>query len=170
MLLKTKQIKNVFIMKNLNINKLFFLLLLTRAYIPKDVQTVIEGSDFASYIYEYFSIYKLSIYPSFLKNFEFELTNKSLEPLGINYDSTLANISSFLVCTFFMILISFMICFIRKIAFKWRGSQRCSRGAKAQYCRYRIELLNLSYNYNGCMILHSFLRVIQQTACYLLND
>ena len=107
--------------------------MITRAYIPKDVQTVIEGSDFASNIYEYFSIYKLSIFQSFLRKFEFDLTNQSLEPLGINYDSTFANISSVLICTFLMIPISLLIYFIRKLAFRCRESQRCSWGAKTQY-------------------------------------
>ena len=114
-------------------SKLFFLLLLTRAYIPKDVQVLIEGSIFASNIYDYFFIYKLSIYPSFLRKFEFNLTNKSLEPLGIKYDSTFANISSLLVCTYFMILTSLLIYYIRKLAYKCRESQRCSWGAKTQY-------------------------------------
>ena len=114
-------------------SKLFFLLLLTRAYIPKDIQVWIEGSDFASNIYEYFSIYKLNINPSFLRKFEFGLTNQSLEPLGINYDSTFANTSSVLVYTFLMILISLLIYFIRKLAFRCRESQRCSWGAKSQY-------------------------------------
>ena len=107
--------------------------MITRAYIPKDVQTVIEGSDFASNIYEYFSIYKLSIFRSFLRKFEFDLTNQSLEPLGINYDSTFANTSSVLICTFLMIPISLLIYFIRKLAFRCRESQRCSWGAKTQY-------------------------------------
>ena len=107
--------------------------MITRAYIPKDVQIVIEGSDFASNIYEYFSIYKLSVNPSLLKKFEFDLTNKSLESLGINYDSTFANISSVLICTFLMIPISLLIYFIRKLAFRCRENQRCSWGAKTQY-------------------------------------
>ena len=107
--------------------------MLTRAYIPKDVQVLIEGFDFASNIYEYFSIYKLDINPSFLRKFEFDLTNQSLEPLGINYDSTFANTSSVLVYTFLMVLISLLVYFIRKLAYKCRESQRCSWGAKTQY-------------------------------------
>ena len=107
--------------------------MLTRAYIPKDVQVLIEGSNFASNIYEYFSIYKLNIDPSFLRKFEFDLTNQSLEPLGINYDSTFANTSSVLVLTFLMIPISLLIYFIRKLAFRCRENQRCSWGAKTQY-------------------------------------
>ena len=107
--------------------------MLTRAYIPKDVQTVIESNDFALNIYKYFSIYKLSFCKSIFRKFEFNRTNQSLEPLGINYDSTFANTSSVLVFTFLMILISLLICFIRKFSFWCRESQRCSRFAKTQY-------------------------------------
>ena len=114
-------------------SKLFFLLLLTRAYIPKEVQVLIKGFDFVLNIYEYFSIYKLNILPSFLRKFEFDLTNQSLEPLGINYDSTFANTSSVLVYTFFLILISILIYFFRKLACRCRESQRCSWCTKTQY-------------------------------------
>ena len=104
--------------------------MLTRAYIPRDVQYLIEGFDFASNIYEYFSIYKLNIRPSFLRKFEFELTNRSLEPLGMNYDSTFANTSSVLAYTFLMILISVFIYFIRKLTYRYRESRRCPWGTK----------------------------------------
>ena len=107
--------------------------MLTRAYIPIDVQAWIGGSIFASNIYGYFPIRKLSIYPSFLRKFEFDLTNQSLEPLGINYDSTFANTNSLLFCTYLMILISLLIHFIRKLAYRCRESQRCSWGVKSQY-------------------------------------
>ena len=130
-IINTTSIANLWM--TINQLQLFLLLLLTRAYIPKDVQVLIEGFDFASNIYEYFSIYKLNMNPSFLRKFEFDLTNQSLEPLDINYDSTFANTSSVLVYTFLMVLISLLIYFIRKLAYKCRESQRCSWGAKTQY-------------------------------------
>ena len=107
--------------------------MLTRAHIPKDVQAWIEGSDFALNIYDYVSINKLNINPSFLRKFEFNLTNQSLEPLGMNYDNTFANTSSVLFYTFLMIPISLFIYFIRKFANKCRESRRCFWGAKTLY-------------------------------------
>ena len=107
--------------------------MLTRAYIPKDVQVWIEGSDFVLNIYDYFSIYKLDIHPSFLRKFEFDLKNQSLRSLGMNYESTFANTSSVLVYTFLMILISVFIYFIRKLVNRCRESRRCSWGAKTLY-------------------------------------
>ena len=119
--------------------------MLTRAYIPKDIQVWIEASDFALNIYNYFSIYKLDINPSFLRKFEFDLTNKSLEPLDINYDSTIANTSSVLVYTFIMILISLFIYFIKKLIYRCRESKRCSWRTKTQYWivnkLYRVMVL-----------------------------
>ena len=87
---------------------------------------MIEGSDFASCVYGYFPLKKLQIYPSFLKEFEFELVNLSLEPLGINYGSTLANIYPILAFTLFMIILTFSIFIIKLIFSKFRENERWS--------------------------------------------
>ena len=108
----------------INQQQLFFLLLLTRAFIPIDVQTVIEGPDFSLNIYGYFSILKLDIYPSFLKKFEFELTDSSLQSIGMKYAGTFANIDSFLAWTFLMILFSISIWIAKWVWSKFRQSQR----------------------------------------------
>ena len=82
---------------------IFLLLLLTRAYIPYDIQAIIIGTDFVSNIYEYANLRKIEIYPSMLKSFEFSLSNSSLNPFEIKYDGTLANSYSIIV---FLILIA----------------------------------------------------------------
>ena len=165
-IINTTSIANLWM--TINQLQLFFLLLLTRAYIPKDVQTVIEGSDFASNIYEYFSINKLSIYPLFLRKFEFDLTNQSLEPLGMNYDSTFANISSMLVCIFLMIPISLFIYFIRILAYWCKESQRCSWGAKTQYWivdkLYRMMVLG--YFIRNCLEMSQFILISSVNEIY----
>ena len=94
--------------------QLFFLLLLTRAYIPADVQAVIEGSDFASNIYSYIPTYNWSIYDFLFKNFEFELTNQLLQPIGIEYSSTIANSSNILIWTVIIYLISHVVYHLRR--------------------------------------------------------
>ena len=134
--------------------------MLTRTYIPKDVQALIEGSVFASNIYQYFPIQKLSIYPSFLRKFEFDITNKSLEPLRINYDSTFANINSLLFCTYLMILACLLIYFIRKLSSRCRESQRCSWIAKTQYW-----IVDKLYR---MMVLGYFIRSGLQTSQFIL--
>ena len=113
--------------------QLFFLLLLTRAFLSKDIRAVIEGSDFASNIYEYFPLKNLQMHPAFLNKFEFELVNLSLEPLGINYGSTLANIYPILAFTFFMIILTFSSFIIKLIFSKFRENVRWSCVTKTTF-------------------------------------
>ena len=124
-ILNTTSIANLWM--TINQLQLFFLLLLTRAFLSKDIRDVIEGSDFASNIYGYFPGKNLQIYPSFLNKFEFELVNLSLKPFGINYGSTLANIYPILAFTFFMIIITFSIFIIKLIFTKcwWNERRSC---------------------------------------------
>ena len=147
------------------------MLLLTRAYIPNDVRTVIEGSDFTLNIYEYFSINKLRICPSFLKKFEFDLTNQSLEPLGINYDSTFANTSSVLFCTFLMILISLLMYFIRKLVYRCRANQRCSWWLKTQYwiADKLYRMMVLGYFIRNWLEMSQFILISSVNEIYLWN-
>ena len=93
--------------------QLFFLLLLTRAFIPNDIKEVIEGSDFASNIYGYIPNDSSNTYSSPISKFEFELTNSSLEPFGIKYSSTIANISTTLMWVILMMLITISVYFLR---------------------------------------------------------
>ena len=113
--------------------QLFFLLLLTRAFLSKDIRAVIEGSDFASNIYEYFPLKNLQMHPAFLNKFEFDLVNLSLESLGINYGSTLANIYPILAFTLFVIILNFSIFIIRLIFSKFRGNERWSYMIKTTF-------------------------------------
>ena len=102
------------------------LLLLTRAYIPNDVQVVIKGSDFALNIYEYFPIRKWNISPHFMESFEYDLTNSMLDPLGFDYDSTIANTYPSFISIFFSIILYFFIILIRWFLLKFRDSWNCA--------------------------------------------
>ena len=97
--------------------QLFFLFELTGAYLPKDIQAVIEGSDFALNIYEYFPIRKWSLTLLLLSNFEFELSDQHLNSLGINYESTIANTYPILNINFLMIILCIYI-WLFKLLFK----------------------------------------------------
>ena len=106
--------------------QIFFLLLLTRAWIPEDIKAVIKGSDFSSNIYDYIPFRKLDIYPPFLHDFEFELTNAALSSLGIKYNSTIANTYSILF--FFLVAIIFYIwiSLLRFVFSKWTNLENHS--------------------------------------------
>ena len=98
---------------SINQLQLFLLLLLIRAFIPKDIQIIIEGFDFASYLYGFIPWNKIDIYPSFLYNFKFPLINSSLEVVGMQYGSTIANIFSILAWNFLMIVFTLIILLVK---------------------------------------------------------
>ena len=115
----------------INQQQLFLLLLLTRAFIPIDIRAIIEGSDFTSNIYDYLPLRNLN--SSVLRNFEFELTNASLEPLGIKYNSTFANMISMIEWTLLIIIFSILVWLLRILFSRFRHSQRWSCLAKVLY-------------------------------------
>ena len=104
--------------------QLFLLLLLIRAFIPIDIQTIIEGFDFASYAYGYIPLKQLNIYSHLISRFEFDLDNSSLEVVGIKYCSTIANIFTILIFTFLIILFTLSIFPIRLLLSNLRECQR----------------------------------------------
>ena len=105
---------------------LFFQLLLIRAFIPADIQAVITGPKFASNIYGYFSLKMLNLYPHFLSNFEYEQSSSSLQLLGIENVSTVANTAPILVFTLVIIIYTISVYPIRFILSKFRDSDRWS--------------------------------------------
>ena len=104
----------------------FFLLLLTNSYIPADIQKMITGSDFSLNIFEYIPMKKLNIYPNFLKNFEFELANPTLESFEINYGSTINNTYSFFTWLLIVIILHIFIPLFIYLLSKWtERNNRC---------------------------------------------
>ena len=77
--------------------QLFFLLLLTRAYIPDDVKLVITGFKFALNPPFYLSLNTMSAYNTIIGDFNFELSNFSLSYVGVSSDSSVYNTAPFFV-------------------------------------------------------------------------
>ena len=73
---------------------IFILLLLTRAFIPDDIKSVITGPTFALNPAIYFPFDYFSVYRNFVNSFNYELSDSLLNPLGIKSDSTVYNCSS----------------------------------------------------------------------------
>ena len=101
---------------------IFFLLLLTRAFIPKDIQTIIQGSEFASNIYEYVPLKEVSLYPSLLNHFEFTFAPPTLEPFGIKYNSTIINTYTSFSFLIFMAVLHLCISLLKLLFLKWNNS------------------------------------------------
>ena len=100
------------------------MLLLTGAYIPTDVQTIIKGSEFSLNIYEYLPIKLTYFYSKVVKHFEFGLTNSIISSVGIDDDSTIINTNSIIISLFWMIIFEISILLIRILL------QKCKNNTK----------------------------------------
>ena len=93
----------------------FFLLLLTRAYIPDDAKLVITGLKFALNPTFYFSFSTMPAYNSVIANFNFELSNNSLSNVGVNSDSSVYNTAPFFVSLLVVIACHFAVIVFAKL-------------------------------------------------------
>ena len=76
--------------------QILFLLFLTGAFIPKDIEVIITGFTICINPFSYLQL-KFNGNYNFVSNyFDFELKNSSLEKLGIQSDSTIVNMTSFI--------------------------------------------------------------------------
>ena len=102
----------------INEAQLFFLLLLTRAYIPDDVKLVITGLKFALNPSFYFSFNTMSAYNTVINNFNFELSNNSLSYVGVSSDSSVYNTAPFFVSLLIAIVCHFIVIVFMKLLAK----------------------------------------------------
>ena len=99
----------------INQAQMFLLLLLTRAFIPLDVQNVILGVKFTMNIAPYFDFYKIRFIRSISEEFDFKLSNQSLELLGIKSDSSIFNIYPVIILALLIIPIHLLILLLYKL-------------------------------------------------------
>ena len=104
----------------INQAQLFFLLLLTRAYIPDDVKLVITGLKFALNPPSYFSFNSIAAYSSALSKFDFELSNNSLSYVGVSSDSSVYNFTPFIVTMLAMLAVHLAVLVLSKLLTKCR--------------------------------------------------
>ena len=105
--------------------QIFYLLLLTRAYFPDDVKSVIKGMKIALCFYIYIPIKRIEVYKSFLSNFNFELIDLLLSSVEINSNSTIFNTDPFLVLL--ALTVSFHLCIFLLNIYFLRGAEEESR-------------------------------------------
>ena len=105
--------------------QILFLLLLTRAFVPEDIKTIITGFDFASNIYDYIPLKRFNIYPSILNVFEFNLSTSMFDPFGIKYESTIINSYPMFACLILVIIIHLCIWFLKFIFSKCKDNENC---------------------------------------------
>ena len=111
--MKTSSTENLWLF--LKQMQLFFILLLTRAFIPMDVQTWITGFKFQLNPYEYIPFTNIRIYNLGVDNFNFVLTDTMLEPFGVKSDSTIYNFLPFIDFMLGVALVHFLLLIFMKL-------------------------------------------------------
>ena len=111
----------------INQTQLFFLLLVTRAYISVDVQTMITGFQVVINPSEYIPFENIDIYKTLIGYFDYQLSNSMFNNVSINSDSSVYNTNSLLLWFIFIIISHFWILFVRIFLNSCRSEYRCSR-------------------------------------------
>ena len=124
--------------------QLFFLLLLTRAFIPDPVIKVIVGNDFALNPFESIAFLKTKKYGSWTYNLVFDLNNSSLEYFDMNSRSTLYNAVSFFTTLSYAVAIHILLYPLILLISKWTSEGKLARLIKHIIKRI-FDILTFSY-------------------------
>ena len=100
--------------------QMFFLLLLTRSFIPHDIEVTITGQGFAINPSDYVPLKSIGSSRNYIEKFKFELSNTQLEPVGINSDSTIFNIYPTVITILAGAIFHLIIYMISKILMRWK--------------------------------------------------
>ena len=151
--------------------QIFFLLLLTRAYIPDDVKLVITGLKFALNPTSYFSFNSITAYNSALNNFDFELNNNSLSYVGVNSDSSVYNLSPFIVTMLAMLAVHLVVLVLSKLLTKCRTDWRW--GWLIKFMKWATEklfkFLTFSFYIRTVLEMDQFLLICSVYEVYSFN-
>ena len=140
--------------------QILFLLFLTGAFIPKDIESIITGFSISLNPFSYFQL-KFNGNYNFVSNlFDFGLENSKLEKLGIYSDSTIVNLTSFVLSIIIIWILHLLIFLIQKLL---------SKESKSSCWKY--VLLGLHWVLNKLVILFTFalyIRTILETNQFIL--
>ena len=107
--------------------QLFFLLFLTRAFIPLEVKTIISGNSIALNLPQYFNFQKLDFYSSALSYFDFSLSDQNFDSLNIQSDSSLYNLNPTLILGILLVLFHFIILLLKYLLSKTETTGKWSK-------------------------------------------
>ena len=150
----------------LNQMQSLFLLLLTRALIPDDIQTAIKGFKFALNPYQYLSLNSFRVYRLFVDKFKFGVRNNDIESFGIDSDSSIYNTSSFVIFIVIVAAIYVWIWIFNRILLNWIPRRRCSWFLKAlKWIIGNIfELMTFGY------FIRTFIEIFQYLLVSSINE
>ena len=98
--------------------QIFLLLLLTRAYIPLDLQNIITGAKFTLNIASYINFQSFGFLGSILGEFDFKLSDQRLDSLNIKSDSSLFNISPTIILALMIVPLHLLVAIFYKLMSK----------------------------------------------------
>ena len=104
--------------------QLYFLLLISGAYIPVDVQTVIIGLKFVLFPFNLTPLRQMGLIDSIMQRFDFGSSNSNLDRIEMDSDSTVFNISSSIFFIWYAIMIHIWIVVLKKVMQLWRENGR----------------------------------------------
>ena len=151
--------------------QLFFLLLLTRAYISNDVKLVITGLKFALNPPFYFSFNTMSAYNKVINNFNFELSNYSLSYVGVSSDSSVYNTAPFFVSLLVVIVCHLVVIVFMKLLAKCKTDWKLGWIVKLMvWIADKIyKLLSFSYYIRVALEINQYLLICSVYEIYSFN-
>ena len=151
--------------------QIFFLLLLTRAYIPDDVQQAIVGAKFTLNLPNVIPFKIIDLYNSEIGYFNFELSNSSLYSFSIDSDSSIYNLSSFIMLQILIMLFHILICLLYKLSLSWNEDRRWSKIVKTiKYVLNKsFKVLTFSYYIRSLLEMAQYILVSSTYEIYWFN-
>ena len=142
--------------------QLYLLLLLTGAFIPSSIVSLITDSKFASFPFDYFSFESLGFYSIGISEIDYELRSSNLTSFGLKSSWTLYNLYSFIIFMILIFLAHFLLYLFNKYAFWWKENSRCSCIIKKWKLIVNKLILILTYGY--------YIRAILEVNQYTLTS
>ena len=103
--------------------QMFFMLLLTRSFIPHEIEVTITGQGFAINPSDYIPFKSIGSSERYIDKFKFDLSNSQLETFGIESDSTLFNFYSTIISLLAGAAIHIFLYIFSKIVLKLRPNK-----------------------------------------------
>ena len=150
--------------------QIYFLLLLTKAFIPNDVKTVITGSELFLNPFGSISFSNLPILGRIIEKFNFELSNPNLNPFGLNSDSSLYNTLPLFLFLALVVIFHLFLKLLQKVLISW-GPWSSRWGWLIRVINWIGEklLIILTYGYYIRFILQ-MLQLILVTSTHEISD
>ena len=103
--------------------QMFFMLLLTRSFIPHEIEVTITGQGFAINPSDYIPFKSIGSSERYIDKFKFDLSNSQLETFGIESDSSFYNVYPTISSLLTGVAIHIFLYTLSKIVFKWRSNR-----------------------------------------------